>query len=343
MRNGRFRLAMLAALAPLGSVAVAAGVAYAASRPRPDLPEAQMPIPPSRLPRARIEYVPGVGELFLRDSGGDPDRPVVLLLHGWMLDADVNWFTCYEPLSEIARVVALDHRGHGRGLRPSKPFRLVDAADDAAALLRHLGSPPVVAVGYSMGGAVAQLLWRRHPDLVRGMVLCATSAAFNVDARDRWTWRLMGVLQLGLRLVPRHWWERMLMRQAAGSRVRITRMLPSPAPVETAALIPWVMSELDRDSAEDVAEAGRELSRFDARGWIGSVDVPCGVLITTEDVLVPVRNQRDLARRVPTAMVQELPLDHDAVAAAPEQFVPALRKAIEQVVADGDSTGRPTL
>src|SRR5690349_23831945 len=47
--------------------------------------------------------------------------------------------------------------------------RLADCADDAAALLETLGTGPVIAVGYSLGGPVAQLLWKRHPDLVSGL------------------------------------------------------------------------------------------------------------------------------------------------------------------------------
>ena len=60
-------------------------------------------------------------------------------------------------------VVALDHRGHGRGLQSDEPFRLADCADDVAALVDELGLGPVIVVGYSMGGPIAQLLWRRHP------------------------------------------------------------------------------------------------------------------------------------------------------------------------------------
>jgi len=331
------RVLLLAALYPLGWLAALLAVAYAASRSRPvsDLPV--MPVPPALLPPARIVAVPEVGELFVRDSeaDADPSRPVIVLLHGWMLPADANWYTCYGPLSELGRVIAVDHRGHGRGLRPSAPFRLADAADDVAALLRHLGVGPVVAVGYSMGGPIAQLLWQRHPGLVRGLVLCATSATFNVSLRDRWTWRLMGALQLTLRIVPRHRWEQILSGQAKGSRLRISRLMTAQTPPEVAALLPWIVSELDRGSAEDVAEAGRELSRFDARGWVGSIDVPAAVLITTSDALVPERNQRDLAARIPRCFVAELALDHDGVVTAPDQFVPVLRKAIEQVLGSG--------
>src|SRR3954451_4691237 len=90
------------------------------------------PEPPVELPPGRVVHVPGRGELFVRDTGGD--GPAVLLLHGWMFSADLNWFPVYAPLAEAGyRVLAIDHRGHGRGLRTHVPFRLSDCADDAAA------------------------------------------------------------------------------------------------------------------------------------------------------------------------------------------------------------------
>lgn len=329
------RLLRLVALVPFGWSALLFGLLYLSSRSRPERPDAEMPIPPERLPPARIVNVPGVGEMFLRDTEPDAgaDRPVIVLLHGWLVPADPNWYAVYGPLAGTGRVLAVDHRGHGRGLRPSKPFRLADAADDIAALLRHLGATPAVAVGYSMGGPIAQLLWRRHPDVVRGLVLCATSATFNVTARDRWTWRLTGLLQLLLRIVPRAWWERSLLSQVTGAGpFGITRLLHPDIPAEVAELLPWIVSELDRGSAEDVAEAGRELSRYDAREWIGEVDVPTAVLATTQDMLVPLRNQHDLAARLPSAFLQEIAVDHDGVAANPEVFVPALQKALDHVL-----------
>ena len=106
--------------------------------------------PPSRpfaLPRGCVVHVPGRGEMFLRDSGGD--GPPVLLLHGWMFSADLNW---YRPMARSRRPATacsrVDHRGHGRGLRTPEPFTLKACADDAAALLAHLKVQPVLAVGY---------------------------------------------------------------------------------------------------------------------------------------------------------------------------------------------------
>lgn len=327
----------------LASTAVSAaltgllGALILAARSRPLAPWVTSPDPPAGLPPARVVLVPGHGELFFRDTGAnapaDPrGAPTILLLHGWMFPADANWFTSYPAIAEIGRVIALDHRGHGRGTRPSTPFRMADAADDAAALIAQLDAGPVVAVGYSMGGPVAQLLWQRHPELVRGLVLCATSAAFTETVRDRWLWRGMGTLQVILRFLPRYWWERLVLAQAEGRLpFRVSRMITAETPPELRALLPWFIGELDRGSAEDVAEAGREIGRFDSRGWIGSVDVPTAVLVTTRDNLVPVARQRELARRIPRATVYELDMDHDAPVAHADEFVSTLAKAVAQV------------
>jgi pimeloyl-ACP methyl ester carboxylesterase len=250
-----------------------------------------------------------------------------------MFPSDLNWFPVYGPLSEVAWVLAVDHRGHGRGPRPSKPFRLADVADDVAALLEQLATGPVIAVGYSMGGPVAQLLWQRHPQVVRGLVFCATSGTFNVTWRDRWLWRGMGILQVGLRLLPRHWWESLLERQARGALpLQVSRMITEEVSRELFDLLPWIVGELNRGSAEDVAEAGRELGRYDARGWLGSIDVPTAVLVTARDRLVPPELQRSLARSIPGARVYELDLDHNAVIARPGVFTAALLEALRWVV-----------
>ena len=317
----------------LSALAWALGALWTAARPRPFSDTPVVPEPP-KLPPGRLVHVPGRGEMFVREAPGpNRDAPTVVLLHGWMFPADLHWFSVYEPLSASARVIAMDHRGHGRGLRPSQPFRLVDVADDVAALVRHLDIGPAVAVGYSMGGPVAQLLWQRHPDVVAGMVLCATSGTFNVTARDRWQWRAMGLLQVALRLLPRHWWDALVTAQVDGRLpFAVTHMLDTDLPQELRDLLPWMVGEADRGSAEDVAEAGRELSRYDARGWLGSIDVPTAVIVTVNDALVRAEQQRDMAARIPGAEVIELMLDHDAILNAEDEFIPALVKAVDLVI-----------
>ena len=267
------------------------------------------PEPPVELPPARIMRVPGRGEFFLRDSGGS--GLAVLLLHGWTVSADLNWFRTYRPLIDAGyRVLAVDHRGHGRGLRSPAPFRLSDCADDAAAILVELDIGPALVIGYSMGGAIAQLMARDHRDVVAGVVLCATAADWR-EPRMRVLWHSMAGMRLPLGLFPQRTW-RVLLR-SAGFRENATTA--------------WVTAELTRGSAHDIAEAGRELGRFDARPWVGAVDVPAAVIVTARDTGVPPRRQRDLARRLGVRAL-EVDGDHGAVIVKPDEFAEALLRAL---------------
>lgn len=323
----------LVSVAGCAALAGGAGLLWAASRSRPAVPDLGSPDPPPGLPPGRVVAVPGHGEMFVRQAEGPAaDAPVVLLLHGWMIAADLNWFTTYGPLAEDAHVLAVDHRGHGRGPRPAAPFRLTDAADDVAALLRVLDGPPVVAVGYSLGGPVAALLAHRHPDLVRGLVLCATAATFASTPLQRRSWRALGMLQVALRLLPRATFERLLRAQLEGrTRIRVSASLTADTGRNVGHLAAWAVSELRRGDPEDLADAGRELSRFDGTSWLPGLRLPVAVVVTARDRLVPPADQRRLARLIHGATLVEVDADHDAPAGRPEAFAAALRQALAAV------------
>jgi pimeloyl-ACP methyl ester carboxylesterase len=270
------------------------------------------PEPPLEPPPGRIVHVPGRGEFFLRDSGGD--GAALLLLHGWMVSADLNWITVYDALAGAGyRVLALDHRGHGRGLRSPERFRLTHCADDAAAVVRHEGIERVVAVGYSMGGPIAALLAREHHELVSGLVLCATAPDWQEPYMRR-GWRLMSLLRLELGLFPNAAWR-------AGLRA-----LGLPDEAGTT----WAASELSRGSARAIAEAGRELGRYDGRPWLHELRSPRAVIVTADDDLVPPRKQRELAALL-GVRAHEVPGTHVAIATHTEPFVAALLEALAEV------------
>jgi pimeloyl-ACP methyl ester carboxylesterase len=255
--------------------------------------------------------MPGRGEVFVRDTGGS--GPVVLLVHGWMFPSDLNWLQTYTPLSRAGyRVLAMDLRGHGRGLRTADRFRLADCADDAAAMLAELGIDTALVVGYSMGGPVTQLLAQRHPERVAGFVLCATALDWQ-DAKQKAFWRTMGVLRGAMGLFPLGFWRTMV-RASGGNRAESS----------------WVTAELSRGSARDLAEAGRELSRFDSSSWVGSLPQPAAVVITARDRLVPPRKQRALAAALGVTP-HVVAADHDACARNASAFNLVLLEALTAV------------
>jgi 3-oxoadipate enol-lactonase len=272
------------------------------------------------MPPARTLIVPGRGELFLRDTGDpdpahpSPNHPTVMLLHGWMADADLNWCGAYGDLAAAGyRVLAIDHRGHGRGLRPLTPFRLADCAADAAAALRQLNAAPALVVGYSMGGAIAQLLVRDYPEVVAGLVLSGTAQHWQ-DPRTRRAFKALGALGLALSIAPRATWS-------AGFRRAGLRDSPEAA---------WALSEVIRHSATDIVEAGRELGRFDSRPWLRPLPIPTAVVLTTRDELVAPGKQRQLAAAL-QAPVFEAPITHLEITSNGQAYNPALLQALAAV------------
>ncbi|HKO26338.1 MAG TPA: alpha/beta fold hydrolase [Solirubrobacteraceae bacterium] len=270
------------------------------------------PVPPIELPPARTLIVPDRGELFLRDTGGD--GPAVMLLHGWMADADLNWCGAYGDLAAAGyRVLAIDHRGHGRGLRPLKDFRLADCAADAAAALRQLNAAPAFVAGYSMGGAIAQLMVRDHPETVTGLVLSGTAQHWQ-DPGTRRAFKALGALGLALSIAPRATWT-------AGFRRAGLRDSPETA---------WALAEMMRHSARDIVEAGRELGRFDSRPWLQPLPIPAAVVLTTRDELVSPGKQRQLAAAL-NAPIFEAPISHLEITTNGQAYNPALIRALAAV------------
>ncbi|CAN5700313.1 N/A [soil metagenome] len=262
--------------------------------------------------------LPGRGTTFVRDSGGPEGAPVLVLLHGWAVTADLNWFAAYPALSERYRVLAIDHRGHGRGIRPAGgKVRLSDCADDVAAVLDVLGIDRAVVVGYSMGGAIAQLLWRRHPERVSGLVLCSTARHFQGGPISALWYRSYTPLAAVANVA--HGPAEALVRK------RVDRRVSDDPRAE------WMRSELGRADPAGLLTSMRSVGRIRSNGWIGEVDVPTAVIVTTKDRTVPTRNQRKLAAAIPGAVVSEVVGPHDAIVTRTAAYLPVLLDAVASV------------
>ena len=250
-----------------------------------------------------------VREVTGPDDAGSP----VVLLHGLGATAALNWFGTFDALGRRHRVIAPDLLGHGR-TRLLGRFRMSAAADRVAAVLDELHTGPCIVVGYSMGGAIAQLLAHRRPDLVSGLVLAATARDFRGRPADRVRFGAVTMLALGTQVI-------------------------TPLPMAMLAAVAdgregerwWAASELAQTNPACVLSAADALGRFTSRAWVGELDVPSTVLLTTQDTLVPPSRQAKLAAALADSRIVRIDGDHLVCGKAPGRFAAALRHAVDDV------------
>lgn len=272
--------------------------------------------------KVRAVRVAGGGRTSVLDHPGPPGAPALVLLHGWGATADVNWGACFEPLSRHFRVIALDHRGHGNGLATER-FALEQCADDAVEIARARGCESFIAVGWSMGGPIATLAWRRHPHNVRGLVLCATGRHLLPRSAARIALpAVRGLARVAPSMAVAGLIQRSVVKAAAKSdKARFRR-------------------EYAKHDARALVGAAEALGRFSSHDWISEVDVPTACVVTMKDGLVPADRQRRLARSIPGAEVFEVDGNHSVCVSDPEAFVPKLTSACLRVAERHDEQPR---
>ena len=266
----------------------------------------------------KIVDLPGRGEMFVRHhQHSNPNAPTLLLLHGWTASCDSQFFAAYEELSQHFSIIGVDHRGHGRGLRPSVPVTLEDCADDAAAAAKELGATSVITVGYSMGGPISLLTAQRHPAFVSGMVLQATALEWSGTRKEKNKMRFIGPMAhiVGRPRILRFFFNRTLPRGHENRRY-----------------VSWMIAENRRNDPWMTAQAGKAIATFDARGFAPMLNKPASFVFTLRDTVVLPHKQQALATAV-NAQIIEIDGDHMAPLVMPREFAVVTRQAVDLVVA----------
>ncbi len=267
-------------------------------------------------PRTRLVELPGRGTTRVWECAGPPGAGTLVLIHGVAGTAELNWGKVFAPLGRHFRVVAADLRGHGDGIPLRSAFRLEDCADDVAALADVLDIRTFTAVGYSMGGMVAQLLYRRHASRVSGLVLCSTARNVCGSPAEQMAALVVPAMAATLQ------WNPML--HLLGADVLGLGLLGR---VDDPATARWARAQLSRTTLATTLSATRAVCGFTSDSWISQVDVPAAVVITARDHIVPPDRQRALAQAIPGASVHHLDADHGACVNAPQMFARALLEA----------------
>lgn len=271
----------------------------------PDLPVA--------VPRGQPIDLGHRGTGFVRVRTGSDSSPPIVLLHGLTATAGINWMHVFDAAESARTLVAPDLRGHGRGPRAERSVSIDDHADDIAALVERLGGSASI-VGFSFGGAVAQEMALRRPDLVSSLVLVATASRFRMGPISGRLYGISATLAKAARLLP------------GGLRTALEERFVA---TDDADIRRFVLEETRRNDQLQLARSAAALRQFRSTPRLGQITVPTSVVVHTSDRTLHPNVQHRLAADIPGAHLVEVPVGHSGLIWESDRAVPALVEAIE--------------
>lgn len=237
--------------------------------------------------------------------------PVVVLLHGAMCDGRV-WRGELERLADAFTVIAWDTPGCGTSPDARDDFRMVDYADALAGFIAALdvGRPHVL--GHSWGSTLALELCRRHPSVVRSLVL--------VGAYAGWAGSLLPSevherLEFALRAAD--------MGPAAFDPTSMVGLFSDLMPPDEARALATAMSDARPAATRTMAYA---LAECDLRDVLPGIDVPTLLVCGDADARSPLSVAAELQRSIPGSTMVVLPgLGHECYLESPDTFSAVVR------------------
>lgn len=251
----------------------------------------------------RIEIEPGI-RVFVDIEGASlvpegPDmreKPTLLLLHGGPGWDHSGYKPSFSQLADVAQIVYVDHRGHGRSdERPRDEWTLDRWADDVVRLCDALGIEKPIVFGQSFGGTVAQHYLARHPAHPARVILSSTSPRLEIDRRLAVFERLGGT---EARYAAQAYWSNPT-PEAAQSYLRVCLPLYGRTP--------WSPEAQQRARIKlDMANHwfGGEARTLNLLPGLARAQCPVLVIGGEDDPVTPIEDQRDIAAALPAQWVE---------------------------------------
>lgn len=225
-------------------------------------------------------------QIYYEEAG---NGPAVLLIQGLGLSGRF-WYRQVPALAQYFRVITFDNRGAGKSDKPDEPYTISQMAEDARALLDHLGIAKAHVIGASMGGYIAQELAISHPERVEKLVLlCTHLGGPEYLAATQNLWReILNVSGLSLADIYRR-----------GIRYSVTPEFFEKHKDVVEELVRMRLEEPQPPHA--FQRQFTAAAQFEARERASSIRAPTLVLAGEEDKVVPLEFAKKLAATIPNA------------------------------------------
>src|SRR5277367_5857635 len=218
--------------------------------------------------------------IHYRDQG-QRDGPALVFINSLGTDFRI-WNEVAAILAPDFRIVTYDKRGHGLSESGPDENDIADYARDLAALLDAVAVGRATIVGLSIGGLIAQELYRQNPERVAALVLCDTAAKIGTD--EVWDQRIAEVERGGIEALA----DAVLQRW-------FTAHFRAARSTELAGM----RAMLTRTPRQGYLAACGALKRADLRSYAGQIETPTLCLVGDQDGSTPVALVRETAVLIP--------------------------------------------
>ena len=219
------------------------------------------------------------------------EQPTLVLLHGGPGFDHSSFKPLFSQLADIAQILYVDHRGHGRSdRRPAAEWTLDTFADDVVRLCDALGISKPIVLGQSFGGFVAQRYLDRHPAHPAKVILSSTTHHMGLERKLAMFERIGGA---PARDAARAFWSAPGPTTWAVYEQHCRALYnPSPAKPEAGQRAVFVEEIL-------FTSAGGEQQAMQLLPGLARVQCPVLVMAGEQDPVTPLQDAQDIAAAIP--------------------------------------------
>lgn len=261
--------------------------------------------------------------LHYQEIGAPQGSPTLVFINSLGTDFRI-WRDVIVRFVGEANILTYDKRGHGLSDVGVAPYTIEDHASDLAALLDHVGKKDVILVGLSVGGLIAQALYKARPDLVRAMVLSDTAP--KIGSSEFWADRITSIETGGMDSL---------------ADATMTRWFTPKFREKEPLSVAGYRNMVARQPLEGYIGTCAALRDADYRADAAVISVPTMCVVGLEDVVTTPEHVWEMADMIPNSRYEEIAhAAHLPCIDQPDPFARLLKDfivSISQPIAEGAS------
>lgn len=240
----------------------------------------------------------------------------LLFIHGYPLSRKI-WVPQMDGLSDQAMIISVDLRGHGESYPFKGPYSMDLLADDCKRLLEDLNiKMPILVCGLSMGGYVTMALYRKYPDVFKGIILTSTRPGpDSPEAKANRESSIKNALEQGASYIADNMVQKIVAPETLSSKPDLVKIIHK------------IMAKTSVQGIVGALQGMRD--RPDSTPMLSKISCPVLIVHGTDDQLIPIKEAEMMHQVIPNSrLVKISAAGHLPNLEQPEIFNQAIRDFI---------------